>query len=79
MHKLLPLAALLLALPAAAVVPQLQAPDEVRELLGSFLEIGEVSDAPAQAAFERRMQREVAEPAGHRGLLLAQRRAAPAG
>ena len=61
MHKLLPLAALLLALPAAAVVPQLQAPDEVRELLGRFLEIGEVSDAPAQAAFERRMQREVAD------------------
>jgi hypothetical protein len=33
----------------------------VRELLSSYLEIGEVADAPAQAAFERRMQREVAK------------------
>jgi translocation and assembly module TamA len=60
MHKSPVLAALLLALPAAAVVPQLQAPAEVREVLSSYLEIGDVADVPAQAAFERRMQREVA-------------------
>ena len=61
MHKSPVLAALLLALPAAAAVPQLQAPEEVREMLSRYLEFGEVSDAPAQAAFERRMQREVAK------------------
>ena len=60
MHKPLFLAALLFAPPAAAVVPQLQAPAEVREVLSSYLEIGDVADVPAQAAFERRMQREVA-------------------
>jgi hypothetical protein len=59
MYKFVVLAALLLALPAAAAVPQLQAPEEVRQLLTNFLELGEVADAPEQAAFERRMQREV--------------------
>ena len=60
MHRpFVALAALLLALPAVAAVPQLVAPDDVRELLSSFLEFGEVADATAQAAFERRMQREV--------------------
>jgi translocation and assembly module TamA len=60
MHRpFVAIAALLLALPVAAAVPQLVAPDEVRELLSSFLEFGEVADATAQAAFERRMQREV--------------------
>jgi translocation and assembly module TamA len=60
MHKSPVLAALLLALPAAAAVPQLQAPEEVRELLSDATwNLGEVADAPAQAAFERRMQREV--------------------
>ena len=60
MHKPLAFAALLLALPAFAAVPQLVAPDEVDELLERHLEIGELADATAQAAFERRMQREVA-------------------
>ncbi|WP_291997543.1 autotransporter assembly complex family protein [Candidatus Accumulibacter sp. ACC012] len=59
MYKFVALAALLLALPAAAAVPQLQAPEEVHQLLTNFLELGEVADAPEQAAFERRMQREV--------------------
>ncbi|SBT08300.1 Surface antigen (D15) [Candidatus Accumulibacter aalborgensis] len=60
MHRpFVALAALLLALPAVAAVPQLVAPDDVRELLSSFLEFGDVADATAQAAFERRMQREV--------------------
>jgi len=60
MHKPLFLATLLFAPPAVAVVPQLQAPAEVREVLGSYLEIGDVADVPAQEVFERRMQREVA-------------------
>lgn len=60
MHKPLFLAALLFAPPAAAVAPQLQAPAEVREVLRNYLEIGDVADVPAQVAFERRMQREVA-------------------
>lgn len=61
MYKPFAMAALLLALPASATVPQLQAPAEVRELLSSYLDLGDVADAPAQAAFERRMQREVAK------------------
>lgn len=60
MHKPLAIAALLLALPVFAAVPQLVAPDEVDELLERHLELGELADATAQAAFERRMQREVA-------------------
>lgn len=59
MHKLFALAALLLALPVFAAVPQLQAPDAVRDLLRDYLDLGDVSDAPERAAFERRMQREV--------------------
>ncbi|EXI80829.1 MAG: Autotransporter assembly factor TamA [Candidatus Accumulibacter appositus] len=59
MHKSVVLAALLLALPVAAAVPQLQAPDEVRQLLTEYVELGEVADAPEQAALERRMEREV--------------------
>ncbi|MBK7953668.1 MAG: outer membrane protein assembly factor [Candidatus Accumulibacter sp.] len=59
MHKPLTLVALLLTLPAVAAVPQLQAPEEVHELLATHLDLVEVADAPAQAAFERRMQREV--------------------
>ncbi len=59
MHKALAFVALLLTLPAVAAVPQLQAPEEVRELLTTHLDLVEVADAPAQAAFERRMQREV--------------------
>jgi translocation and assembly module TamA len=60
MQKILVLAALLLALPAAAAVPQLQAPAEVRALLSEFLDLDELPDVPAQTAFERRMQVEVA-------------------
>jgi translocation and assembly module TamA len=60
MHKLLAIATLLLAVPASATVPRIVAPQEVRELLSDYLELGEVTDAPARAAFERRMQREVA-------------------
>ncbi len=59
MHKPLAFVVFLLTLPAAAAVPQLQAPEDVRELLSTYLELVEVADAPAQAAFERRMQREV--------------------
>ncbi|MBL8367752.1 MAG: outer membrane protein assembly factor [Candidatus Accumulibacter sp.] len=59
MHKPVVLAALLLALPVAAAVPQLQAPEDVRQLLTDYLELGDVADAPAEAAFERRMRREV--------------------
>lgn len=61
MHKPLAIAALLIALPVAAAVPQLRAPQEVRELLSKFLDLTDVPDAPAQVAFERRMQREVAK------------------
>jgi hypothetical protein len=71
MHKPVVLAALLLALPVAAAVPQLQAPEDVRQLLTDYLELGDVADAPAEAAFERRMRREVPRPAGDRGLFLA--------
>lgn len=60
MHKPFAVAAWLLALPVSAAVPQLQAPEEVRELLSSYLDLGEVNDATAQAAFERRVRREVA-------------------
>lgn len=58
MHKSVALAALLFALPVSAAVPQLQAPEEVRELLTNYLNLGEVTDAPSQAAFERRVRRE---------------------
>jgi translocation and assembly module TamA len=61
MYKPLAIATLLLAVPTFAAVPQLVAPQQVRELLSSFLELGELTDAPARAAFERRMQREVAK------------------
>jgi translocation and assembly module TamA len=59
MLKPVVLATVLLAFPAAAAVPQLQAPEAVSELLTKYLQLGEVADAPAEAAFERRMQREV--------------------
>lgn len=60
MYKPFAMAALLLALPVSATVPQLQAPEAVRELLTNYLDLTDVVDAPAQAAFERRMRREVA-------------------
>ena len=53
MYRLFAIAALLLALPAVAAVPQLVAPDDVRELLSSFLEFGDLADATARAAFEQ--------------------------
>jgi len=59
MHRVPFIAALLISLPAVAVVPELLAPAEVRKLLQSHLEIDDVADPPAEAAFERRMQREV--------------------
>lgn len=61
MHKPLAIAALLLALPAAAAIPQLFAPADVRELLSEHLDLADLPDATAQAAFERRMPREVAD------------------
>ena len=59
MYRLVALAALLLTLPVSAAVPQLQAPEAVRELLTRYLDLGDVTDAPEKAAFERRMRREV--------------------
>ena len=59
MHSFLFLAALLLSLPALAVVPTLRAPQDVRALLESHLEIGDVADQPAEVALARRIQREV--------------------
>lgn len=59
MHRFLSLAAMLLSLPALAVVPTLRAPEDVRALLETHLEIGDVTDQPAEVAFARRMQREV--------------------
>lgn len=61
LYRPLALATLLLVLPAAAIaaVPQLQAPEEVRELLDNYLVLPEIADAPEEAAFERRMRREV--------------------
>jgi len=61
MYRLLAFAVLMLSLPASALVPQLVAPEEVHALLEEHLAIGDLADAPAQAAFERRMQREVAK------------------
>ena len=60
MYRALAFLAALFPLPATAALPQLLAPAEVRELLNTHLEIGELADVPAQAAFERRMQSEVA-------------------
>ncbi|MCB1931194.1 MAG: outer membrane protein assembly factor [Candidatus Accumulibacter sp.] len=59
MYRLVALAALLLTLPVSAAVPQLQAPEAVRALLTRYLDLGDVTDAPEKAAFERRMRREV--------------------
>ena len=61
MHRPLAIAALLLALPVSAAVPQLVAPEAVRELLATYLEFDDLADATAQATFARRMQREVAK------------------
>ena len=56
------LAALLSSsLSAVAVVPELVAPADVRKLLATHLEIDDLADAPAEAAFERRMRREVGQ------------------
>ncbi|MCM8599848.1 MAG: outer membrane protein assembly factor, partial [Candidatus Accumulibacter sp.] len=59
MHKPFALVVLLLGLPAAAALPELQAPEDVRELLQRYLDLDEVADASAEVAFERRMQRDV--------------------
>lgn len=59
MHKPFALVVLLLGLPAAAALPELQAPEDVRELLQRYLDLDEVADASAEVVFERRMQREV--------------------
>lgn len=59
MHKPFALVVLLLGLPAAAALPEVQAPEDVRELLQRYLDLDEVADASAEVAFERRMQRDV--------------------